>query len=323
MNKPIFLTLLLSFGCVCLSQRQQNNGTITLRQSNVSFQDMLNGENNSFNYHVSVNEAIKHILDGNPLEGIATLKPALYSSRTTLAIDWFMASIAFAQLNEKQGFNLSIEEALAKDISMDSLMRNPLCTKLFGGFLGEKDWKEFTEKKRSLILTRIDAALIDKLMELEKLDQCLEEMERTYKDSILVYHKADKKIKENYQNRIAEQKVLRDKGYNGVIDTDAWPLNRIRRAGQTTDLIIYDSTPDWFEKNEQKLIALMHNEQILPWELAFIHDYHAKMHKILQKFALFHGQRLDERVIMNCDAIGMPWGDVRDVRMFYRLPETL
>lgn len=307
------------FCSVVIAQRQ-NIEKIELKVANISFQNLTNGESNTVNYHRTVNQAFKEILDGQALEGMMSLKPALYAAKNTLAIDWFMGAFAYAMLSEKQGVELMLNEAISRDGDIDSLMRTPLPVMLLGGFLGEKAWNDFLGQIRNLNSKRPDLTLINKLLELEALELAVVTLEQEYKDSILVHHKGDKNIKDQYQTKISDAKVIRDKAYANVIDTDAWPFTRMHNLGQTDAVIPYENTPNWFEKNQSRLVILLYEEILLPWEFAFIHDWHAKQHNLPQKYALFYGKRLDEKIVMNCDAIGMPWGAVRDFRMYYILP---
>ena len=295
---------------------------VELRPMNISIQNLATNENNILNYHKDVNQAFKEILEGRPVEGMLLLKDALYSSRTTLPIDWFMAGFGYAMLNEKQGVDLMLNEAISRDGKIDSLMRTGLPNRLIGGFLGEKAWKTFLEKKRDLKNTRPDLVLINTLRELERLELVVAELEMVYKDSILVHHKLDRKIVEKHETMIQAAKTNREKGYAKALESDAWALNKLRKSGATELYIEYNNEPDWFQKNESRLITLLYNDKILPWELAFMHDWHAKRHGQVQKYAILFGQRLDEKIIMNCEAIGMPWGIVRDARLFYTFPET-
>lgn len=320
MNKlfvSFFALLALHFS---FAQRQTNTEIVPLRVSNISFQDILNNESNALNYHKTVNQAFKDILDGSALDGITALKPALYSSRTTMPIDWFVAGYAYALLNEKQGVDMMLNEALSRDKILDSLVRTPFCSNIFGGLLGEQAWNGFLDKKREFKNRRADLMLINTLMELERLEIAVEQLEKIYKDSILVHHKNDKKVIDKHQTQIQVAKVNRDKGYAIIIDSEAWPFHKMKNIGQT-DIIEYDDTPNWYQINEAQLINMLYNEKLLPWEFAFIHDWHAKRHRLPQKYALFYGQRLDEKIVMNCEAIGMPWGEVRDLRLFYIFPE--
>lgn len=318
-----FIGLLALISISLTHAQRQITEIAELKVSTFAWQEMMNGENNAINYHKTINQAFSEILSGQPLEGLTNLKPALYSTYQTLSIDWFMSAVAYAMLNEKQGVELMLNEALSRDAAIDSLMRTPLPHKLFGGFLGEKAWKEFLKTDRTLNKTRHDWALIEKLLEIEALEIEVEQLEQEYKDSILVHHKNDKEIIEKHKAMIADSKRNLDKVYTCVIDTDAWPFTRMRNMGQRDALIIYEDTPDWHKKNEQRLIILLHGDKLLPWEFAFIHDYHAKRHNLPQKYALFYGNRLDDKAKSNCNAIGMPWGAVRDFRMYYLLPENL
>ena len=302
------------------AQRQTNTEIVPLLVSNISFQDILNNESNALNYHKTVNQAFKDILNGSELDGITALKPALYNSRTTMPIDWFVAGYAYALLNEKQGGDMMLNEALSRDKILDSLVRTPFCSNIFGGLLGEQAWNSFLDKKRELKNRRADLILINTLMVLERLEIAVEQLEKIYKDSILVHHKNNKKVIDKHQAQIQVAKVNRDKGYAIIVDSEAWPFHKMKNIGQT-DIIEYDDTPNWYQKNEAQLINMLYNEKLLPWEFAFIHDWHAMRHRLPQKYALFYGQRLDEKIVMNCEAIGMPWGEVRDLRLFYIFPE--
>lgn len=324
MQRTIICLLTPFFFLNVFAQRQKtDNGGVELRPLFISTHDLANNENNPLHYHKDVNQAIKDILDGRPLEGMTVLKPALYASRTTLAIDWFMAGFAYAMLNDKKGSESMLNEALTKDGKLDSLLRTKLPYQTIGGLMGEKAWKTFLEKNRELKNKRPDFVLIDKIKELERLEIAVVEQEKIYKDSILVHHKNDKKTLEQHQSLIQAMKINRDKAYANVLDSGAWGLNKLKKSGDSDLYIEYNDSPDWFQKNEGRLIGLLYKEHLLPWELAFIHDWHAKRHNQAQKYALFYGQRLDERVIINCEAIGMPWGPVRDVRLFYSLPDAL
>lgn len=303
------------------SQRQTSEN-VELQTMTISYYGLAKNENKVLNYHKDVNQAFKEILDGRPIEGMLLLKDALYSTRTTLPIDWFMAGFGYAMLNEKQGVDLMLNEAISRDGKLDSLMRTGLPNRLIGGFMGEKAWKVFLDKKRNLKNARPDLTLINTLRELERLELVVVELEMIYKDSILVYHKLDRKIVEKHETLIQAAKNNREKGYAKVIESDAWSLNKLMASGESELYIEYNNEPDWFQKHESQLIALFYNDKILPWELAFMHDWHAKRHGQVQKYALFYGQRLDEKIIMNCEAIGMPWGAVRDARLFYTFPET-
>jgi hypothetical protein len=319
----ICLITLLTLNSTFAQKEKSDNGTVELRPLFISIHDLANNENNSLNYHKDVNQAIKDILDGRAMDGIMTLKTALYTSRTTLPIDWFMAGFAYALLNDRKSCEAMLNESITKDGKLDSLFKTKLPSQIIGGMMGEKAWKEFSEKKRDLKNKRPDWLLIQTIKELERLDLLVITEEQIHRDSILVHHKNDKKIIEAHRNLIQTAKSVRDNAYNKVINSDAWPLAKFRKSGETDLYIEYSDSPDWFQKNEGRLINLLYKDKLLPWELAFIHDWHAKRHKQAQKYALFYGQRLDERIIMNCKNIGMPWGVVRDVRLFYLFPETL
>ncbi len=311
----------LYFVTIGFSQRQVSEN-VELQSMNVTLYSLTNNENHSLNYHKEVNKAFKEILDGRPVEGMLLLKGALYSYRTTLPIDWFMAGFGYAMLNEKQGVDLMLNEAISRDGKIDSLVRTGLPNRLIGGFLGEKAWKAFLDKKRYLKNARPDLALINTLRELERLELVVVELEMIYKDSILVHHRLDRKIVDKHETMIQAAKTNREKGYAKVPESDAWALNKLRESDDTELYIEYTNEANWFQKNESRLMSLLYQDKILPWEFAFIHDWHAKKHGQLQKYALFYGQRLDEKIIMNCEAIGMPWGIVRDARLFYTFPET-
>ncbi len=319
MTKYLIAAIALISYSFTQAQRQVTE-KVELRVSTITFQEMVNGENKALNYHKTVNQAFKDILDGQALEGMMSLKPTLHAAKNSLAIDWFMGAFAYAMLSEKQGVELMLNEAISRDGGIDSLMRTPLPVTLLGGFLGERAWNNFLGQIRNLNSKRPDLALINKLRELEALELAVVTLEQEYKDSILVHHKGDKNIKDLYQTKISDAKVIRDKTYANVIDTDAWPFTRMRNLGQTDAVIPYENTPNWFEKNQTRLVILLHEEKLLPWEFAFVHDWHAKQHNLPQKYALFYGKRLDEKIVMNCEAIGMPWGAVRDFRMYYILP---
>lgn len=321
MIKYIVSILVLFIVHISKAQRQ-NTENVQLRVSTISFQDMLNSENNSLNYHKAVNQAFKEIIDGNTIDGLSALKTSLYGSATTLPIDWFVAGIAYARLNEKQGVELMLNEATSRDSALYSLMKTPLYQSLIGSLFGEKAWREFINQSRVLKNSRPDLNIINTIKELERLEIVVESIEKQYKDSILVHFKNDKKIIDKYQTQIQAAKVNRDKEYVKIIDSDAWPFNRLRKSGQTTFVIEYDDGADWYQKNEAQLINMLYSGNLLPWEFAFIHDWHAKRHRLPQKYALFYGQRLDEKTVMNCEAIGMPWGEVRNLRLFYTLPEN-
>jgi hypothetical protein len=324
MQKTYVLLLALSFFPAFFAQREKSdNGTVELRPLYISIHDLANNENNSLNYQKEVNQAIKDILDGRATEGVMILKSALYSSRTTLPIDWFMAGFAYAMLNDKKSTESMLNESISKDGKLDSLLKTRLPRDIIGGMMGEKAWTVFLEKKRDTKNKRPDWLLIQTIKELERLDILVANEEQIHRDSILVHHKNDKKTIEAHQNLIQTAKSVRDNAYSKVLNSDAWPLTKFRKSGETGLYIEYTDSPDWFQKNEGRLISLLYKDKLLPWELAFIHDWHAKRHNQAQKFALFYGQRLDERIIMNCENIGMPWGIVRDVRLFYLLPEQL
>jgi len=324
MQKTYVLLLALSFVPAFFAQREKtDNGTVELKPLFISTQDLANNQSNPLNYHKDVNQSIKDILDGRATEGVMILKSALYSSRTTLPIDWFMAGFAYAMLNDKKSTESMLNESISKDGKLDSLLKTRLPREIIGGMMGEKAWTVFLEKKRDTKNKRPDWLLIQTIRELERLDILVAREEQIHRDSILVHHKNDKKTIEAHQNFIQTAKSVRDNAYSKVINSDAWPLTKFRKSGETDLYIEYTDNPDWFQKNEGRLISLLYKDKLLPWELAFIHDWHAKRHNQTQKFALFYGQRLDERIIMNCENIGMPWGIVRDVRLFYSLPEQL
>lgn len=316
-----FVGLFMLIVVTNLCAQRQNTETPTLRVSTTSFQNMINNENNALEYHKSVNQAIKDILDGRVVEGISVLKPALSGAQITMPIDWFMAGIAYGHLNDKQSVELMFQEAIGRDRTIDSLIRVSACSNMMTALFGESAWNDFLNKRRDKLILRPDSKLIQTLSYLEKLDKEIERLEKTHKDSILVHHKGDKKTIEKHQAQIQEAKTRRDQAYTNVIYTEAWPFDKYRKLGQSNFIIEYDDTPEWYQKNEVQLINLLNIGKLLPWEFAFIHDWHAKRHRQSQKYALFYGQRLDEKIVMNCETIGMPWGEVRNIRMYYILPK--
>lgn len=288
-----------------------------LKPANITLQSLIDKEDLSVKYHKSVNEGIKEILDGMHLDGLMTLKKTLIGSTFSLGVDWFMAAFASAFLNDKQGIEIHLREGARSDKNLIDLWNTPAASYLFREVMDEDQFNLQSQLLAASKGYRNDLPLIEKLKELEQKEQEIDLLKKQLRDSILVHHKTNKALVRDWENQITQKQDALNLIYDKIPESKAWPIQKLNAKAQES--LAYTSDADWFKKNEAKLRSLMQLAQLHPWDFAFIHDYHARKHGLVQRYALFPKQQLNDEVIQNCERIGMPWGAVRNVRLFYTI----
>lgn len=291
---------------------------LQLKPANISFQSLIDKEDLTVRYHKLVNKGVNEILDGYHLDGLTTITNAISTSSFSLGVDWFMMAYANTFLNDKNATSKCLEESIFRDKGLIKLWQQPGAEYMFKDVYNKEEFETFTKKYKSSVKSRPEQELIDFLLEIEKQEQQLEALKRMLKDSIQVHHKSDKKLIRQHEEQITQKAQLIESLFAGVLETKAWPIQKLNPKAQEN--LKYDNSIDWFSKNESTLRSFLQTSVIHPWDYAFMHDWHARRHNLEQKYALFYNQKLTNQVIANCESIGMPWGNVRSVRLFYILP---
>lgn len=321
MNTKKFLFILALVACWNFSNAQGRElievDATQLKPANITLQSLLDKEDLSVKYHKTVNDGIKEVLDGAHLDGLMTLKKALNGALFSLGVDWFVAAYASAYLNDKQGIEIHLREGAKSDKNLIDLWNSPAADYLFREVLDADAHEKHTELLARSKAYRNDLPLIEKLKELEHKEQEIDFLKKQLRDSILVHHKSNKALVRDWENQIKLKQDELNLIYDKIPETKAWPIQKLNPKAQES--LAYTNESDWFKKNQAKLNSLMQLAQLQPWDFAFIHDWHARKHGLEQLYALFPKQQLNDEVIENCERIGMPWGAVRNVRLFYKL----
>jgi len=318
--KAVFIVLnILLISTLSLAQ-QKKTEVIQRHVKITSFEDLGQLERNTVTYHNALNQSYALVADQNFDLGYKLLFDALALFKDTLAIDHFFLGTSSLLANDKDLGITELERGFTKDSLTFALLQNGFFPKLLGGAFGEKKWLKFLETDRVFTKNRLDHALIQKIRELDSLDRSVYHIEQIFNDSIKVYHKNNPEVIREYELLVQMLKRTRDAAYAYVPKSEAWPMNRIENTENSSYFLQYEESERWFARSEGRLMYALYDGVILPWEYAFMHDWHAKQFGLQQKYALFLGDELSEFSVNNCEQIGMPYGVARDIRMFYKFP---